>query len=57
MLESVRTRFFMSKLWWSKEELDNFLAEVKKDAADPKIGAYSPIWVDSFVQVIGLICE
>jgi hypothetical protein len=52
MLESVSTRLFMSKLGWSKEELERFLTEVKRDTADSKIRAYSPMSVHPCVSVI-----
>lgn len=43
LLESVTTRIFMTKLGWSKEQLDEFLARAKRDLQDPKIKAYSPV--------------
>ncbi|KAK7985196.1 S-adenosyl-L-methionine-dependent methyltransferase [Apiospora saccharicola] len=43
LLESVTTRIFMTKLGWSKEQLDEFLARAKCDLQDPKIKAYSPV--------------
>lgn len=43
LLESVCTRIFMTKLGWSKEQLDEFLAKAEKDLKDKKIKAYSPV--------------
>ncbi|KAK8016171.1 hypothetical protein PG993_014360 [Apiospora rasikravindrae] len=45
LLESVTTRIFMTKLGWSKDQLDEFLARAKQDLKDPKIKAYSPVHV------------
>jgi hypothetical protein len=45
MMESVSTRLFMSKLGWSKEKLDDFLGKVKDDFANPKIKAFTPIYI------------
>lgn len=43
MLESVSTRIFMKLLGWSKEKLDRFLSDVRRDSNDPNIKAYSPV--------------
>lgn len=45
MMESISTRLFMAKLGWSKEKLDEFLARVKTDSRNPKIKAFTPVFV------------
>ncbi|KAK7984048.1 S-adenosyl-L-methionine-dependent methyltransferase [Apiospora arundinis] len=45
LLESVTTRIFMTKLGWSKEQLDEFVARAKRDLQNPKIKAYSPVHI------------
>lgn len=43
MLESASRRVFMKLLGWSKERLDDFLGDVRRDSSDPNIKAYSPV--------------
>ncbi|KAK9424106.1 putative S-adenosyl-L-methionine-dependent methyltransferase [Seiridium unicorne] len=45
LLESVCTRIFMTKLGWSKEQLDEFLVRAGKDLKDRNIKAYSPVYI------------
>ena len=45
MLESASTRAFMKLLGWSKERLDGFLGDVRRDSKDPNIKVYSPVLV------------
>lgn len=66
-LEGFSMALFTRVLGWSKEEVQTFLIDVRKELKDPKIHAYWPMYVptvqdpwakpDNIAQICGLWAE
>jgi hypothetical protein len=51
-LEGLSLGFFTRGLGWTKEEVEVFLVDVRKDMGDTKVHAYTPVYARPLFQIL-----